>query len=58
MGTFYGLKMYIDKFKKYPQRFKIGKARVWKIYILYVLKLKLISMQDFAETFPEQHTLI
>jgi hypothetical protein len=53
MGSFYGLKMYIDKFKNYPQRFKIGKAKVWKIYILYVLKLKLISMQDFAETFPE-----
>jgi len=53
MGTFYGVKLYSDEFKDYPNRFPISRVKLFKLWLGLVRTKHRMTSGEFIEAFPE-----
>ena len=53
MGTFYNVKLYTDEFKAYPDRFKIGKERIIKLWLGLVKRRGYMTSGELIEALPD-----
>lgn len=53
MGTFFGVNLYSDEFKDYPDRFPISRIKLFNIWLSMVRNGKKMSTGDFIQSFPE-----
>jgi hypothetical protein len=53
MGSFFGVKLYSDEFKNYPDRFPVGKGKIFKLWLAMVRTGKKMTTGDFMEALPD-----
>jgi hypothetical protein len=52
MGTFMGVKLFKDKFKKVPAKIDIGHKNRYQLWFTLVRQLKVMTNEEFKEAFP------